>query len=124
MSKINFKDLYFNFQGRIGRKSFWIGLGGIVVASAVIQSGVFAAVNSSDAELAALVAVIPFIIPALALYTKRIRDRALSQWWLLMLAVPIAGLIWMIFDLGMRPGRNESANTELMAGLICQTQRV
>jgi len=107
MSTINLKSLYFSYNGRIGRKPFWIGLGGIVAAASVVQAGIFVSVNSSDVMLASLIAIIPFVVPAFALYVKRARDRGLSLWWLLMLAVPVGGLIWMVFDLGMRPGCNE-----------------
>ena len=106
MTNINFKNLYFSFQGRIDRQKFWIGMGGIFAASAVVQASVFVAVNSSDAELVGLLASFLFFIPTMAVCAKRNRDRGQSMFWLLVLTLPIAGLIWMVIDLGMRPARD------------------
>lgn len=109
MPSIDFKTLFTSFNGRIDRKLFWVGLASVAAATAVVQAGIFATFNSSDAELAALVAVAPFIVPLLAICAKRIRDRGLSTWWLLIMGLPVGNLIWMVADLGMRPGFDEAA---------------
>ncbi|MEM7302701.1 MAG: DUF805 domain-containing protein [Pseudomonadota bacterium] len=104
MRPTNISSLFFSFSGAIGRREFWIGMAGIAAAGAALVGGAFATVNSSDAELAAVLVGIPLIYPLLAVYSKRIRDRGLSQAWLITLAVPMIGLIWGIVDLGTRPG--------------------
>lgn len=115
MSSINLKDLFFNFSGQIDRKAFWVGVGGTIAASVVVQVTVLATVNSSDAELVALIASCLFIYPVLAICAKRNRDRGHSIWWLLMLLVPIASLVWMVIDLGLRPGAEEDHNVPSVA---------
>lgn len=108
MTNINFKNLFFEFKGRIDRQMFWVGIGGIFVASAITQAAIFASVNASDAELVAMLSGLLFIFPLLAVSAKRNRDRGQSMYWLLIIAAPIAGFIWMVVDLGMRPARDET----------------
>ena len=84
---------------------------GLAAAVAVVQAGIFASFNSADAALAALVAVVPFIVPLLAICAKRIRDRGLSMWWLLIVGLPVGNLIWVVADLGMRPGFDETLSS-------------
>ena len=102
-SNIDWVRLFTSFRGRIPRSTFWIGFAILVAVSAAVQFGVFAAVNASDLEVAMIVAAVPFVYPALALYAKRCHDRGKSAWWLLMLAVPIAGFVWLVYELGMQP---------------------
>lgn len=106
---IDWKRLFTSFSGRIGRKSFWAGFAVIFAASMLVQAGVFAAVNASDAALVAAISSVIFIYPALAVYAKRCHDRGRSAWWLLILFVPVVGVVWLIWELGVQPG-TEGAN--------------
>ena len=104
MQQINFKTLYTSFQGRIGRQTFWIGLGGIVATAAVIQGIIFSVVNSSDAELVALCSSVLFVYPALALYAKRIHDVGKPTILVILLLVPLVNIIWVVMELGTKAG--------------------
>ena len=105
---IDWARLFTSFSGRIGRRTFWIGFAILVAASLAVQFALVAVVNHSDLEVASIVASIPFIYPALAVYAKRCHDRGKSAWWLLMLIVPIAGIVWFVYELGLQPAIEET----------------
>lgn len=104
----NFKTLYTSFEGRIGRRDFWIGLAGIAVAALIVQAVIFTVVNYSDAPIVALCSGVLFIYPTLALYAKRIHDVGKSAKWLIILVVPLVNIVWVIMELGIKAGEEET----------------
>jgi uncharacterized membrane protein YhaH (DUF805 family) len=114
------------FEGRIPRKTFWLGFVVLMIASWILQIALFSIFGvammpvdpnaTPEAQGAAAVAAlanmgIPLIIllvltlwPSLAIYTKRWHDRDKSGWWSLILLVPIIGAIWMLIELGFLRG--------------------
>lgn len=115
MSSINLPNLFLSYQGKIGRKEFWIGIVSIVAVSLFLQTVIYSAVNYSDAQLVALLSTVIFVYPGFAIYVKRCRDRGLSLWWLLMIIVPIVGLIWVVLNLGMRQGIADMSTVDTAA---------
>ncbi len=105
--EVNWKSLFSSFNGRIGRKAFWIGIGIIAAASVAVQAVVFSVVNYSDVEMASMVASLLFVYPLLAVGAKRCHDRNKSGWWQIILIFPLIGAIWMIYELGILPTEND-----------------
>jgi uncharacterized membrane protein YhaH (DUF805 family) len=70
--------LFNTFEGRIGRKSFWIALGVLAVAELI---GHFLAEQLQGDRLSAIVDL-AFTYPELALATKRAHDRNMPMWFL------------------------------------------
>ncbi len=112
---IDWKRLFTSFSGRIDRKAFWIGFGVMAAVSMAVQFVLFSVVNASDFEVASIVATVPFIYPALAVYAKRCHDRGKSAWWLLMLIVPIVGFVWLVFELGTQPSVDTDMHEDAVA---------
>lgn len=119
---MDFRHLFTNFDGRIGRQQWWIGsiiifviqlllafvLGSVFGAQQTIQTepGGFSA--SFDlgptGSIVYFIVMLPILWASLALYAKRWHDRGKSGWWTLIAFVPIIGLIWIIIELGMLRG--------------------
>jgi uncharacterized membrane protein YhaH (DUF805 family) len=80
---MSIKELLFSFQGRVGRKTFWIWnvvYYAIIAGFAVGLNTLFPAV----AHLILPVVLFALLIPDLAITAKRWHDRAKSSWWLLL----------------------------------------
>ena len=113
--------LLFSFQGRIGRRDFWIGVGLIAVVDALQLWSGFALLDHHRA-LEAAGAVVPqwglvtnlmrvtllglglSLLPALAVAAKRWHDLGRSGLWSLMALFPIFGGIKLFLDCGLLPG--------------------
>ena len=110
-----------SFQGRSGRKTFWLSILVLVIVTWVLEFVIFAAFGGSmmnidqsnpDAAAGAMKAMaIPLTIlillilwPSFAIYTKRWHDRDKSGWWSLIMLVPLIGSIWMIVECGFLRG--------------------
>ena len=100
----NFKTLFTSFEGRISRRDFWIGIAVMAIIAAIVQAGIFAAVNYSDVAVVSAASCALFIYPALALYVKRVHDIGRPASALVVLLVPIWNLIWVVRELGMKEG--------------------
>lgn len=108
--------LLFNFDGRIGRLSYWLGCLVVMVVS-VIPYAALAAMGrlglsfrqmdslSIAAALFLMAAFFIFLtIMNLALVAKRLHDRDKSLLWYLLVLIPIIGPIWMMIELGFLSG--------------------
>lgn len=95
---MDFKYLYMSPQGRIGRKSFWIGV--LILFAINIALAVALGTESAISGIISLIS----IVPAVMVYIKRCHDRGKSGWWCLLLLIPLVGLIWIIIDLGILKG--------------------
>ncbi|WP_334175806.1 DUF805 domain-containing protein [Pseudoxanthobacter sp.] len=102
---MSLSTLYFSFNGRIGRKAYWLGHIGLTVATAVIAGILLAvwgealtgAVDGMAFELvslpagaliATLVLEIVFTFASLALTVKRLHDRGRTGWVALVFYAP------------------------------------
>jgi uncharacterized membrane protein YhaH (DUF805 family) len=115
--KVDFIRLFFSFQGRISRQSFWIGsvvLGVIGWISSASYIGVLASTqreSGSTGQAHLYVAVGVYVLwslasiwPALALQAKRWHDRDKSAWMILVNFIPLVGAIWSLVELGFLAG--------------------
>ena len=114
-----------SFDGRIPRKTFWLGFLVLLIISWILQFILFAIFGVSmmpdpsltpeqqmaQAEQMMSGMMLPLGIlllitlwPSLALYAKRWHDRDKSGWWSLIMFVPIIGGIWMLIELGFLRG--------------------
>ena len=101
MADIDWMHLFFQFDGRINRAKWWLGVVGLWVAQGII----FAIFGRSDAgfTIAGLIYLL-LLWPLLAIYVKRFHDRDKSGWWVLIGLIPIIGFFWLLIELGMLEG--------------------
>lgn len=112
---MDWKYLYTNFDGRIARKDWWVGIAIIFVVSLVLSFLI------GDRGLVQFVIAIILFIAGLALHIKRFHDRGKSGWWVLVFLIPVIGFIWMIVEMGILEGDADAneygpATTSMPAG--------
>jgi uncharacterized membrane protein YhaH (DUF805 family) len=95
---MDWKYLYMNFDGRIARKDWWIGIAIIFVVSLIIS-----ALVGNQGIIQFVIGIVLFI-GGLSLHIKRFHDRGKSGWWVLVFLIPIIGFIWMIVEMGILEG--------------------
>lgn len=94
---MTFSQLFFGFHGRINRARYW-GATGILFLIALVMTISEIALSHFYGETVGSVAGgvidVAMMIPNLAVSVKRLHDRNLSAWWLLVgfLAVPFVAL--------------------------------
>jgi len=81
------QKILFSFEGRIGRRTYWLAILGVVVAVQVFTFGPFL-INSEEwaVLIAALTSQFIWLLslwPMLAVGSKRLHDRNKNGWWLL-----------------------------------------
>ncbi|WP_026381785.1 DUF805 domain-containing protein [Afifella pfennigii] len=96
---MDWKYLYTSFEGRIGRRDWWIGVIGLFLIS-VVATILF----GTDGLVPFVISVLIFI-GGLACHVKRFHDRGRSGWWSLIILIPFIGIIWAIVDLGILEGQ-------------------
>lgn len=107
---VGWKEVMFSFQGRIGRKTFWLSILAITVVAWVaiaIIMGIGANMETGEISPLALILLVLLYIPmiwiSLALQAKRWHDRDKSAWWILLNLVPIIN-IWAFIETGFLKG--------------------
>ena len=102
---LTINQILFSFQGRIGRKTYWLSLLGMMVAlfAAVIVLSV-AGVGEDVLSIIVLLIYIPIIWMSLAVQVKRWHDRNKSGWWVLITLIPIIGSLWALIENGFLAG--------------------
>lgn len=114
---MNWKNLLFSFEGRVGRGAYWAFLvvallvfGGLAARSVMsVLNGGDPANASGAASVPMMIATLVMIWPALAIQAKRWHDVDKSAWWILISLVPVVGgLIALVFNgvIGGTPGAN------------------
>ncbi len=93
---IDWKYLLTTVEGRIGRKTYWIGTLAVLVIGALIQL----VVASMAGETAGLIAGLIFLLPGFAIGAKRAHDRNRSAWMLLLFYVP-AAVVFVMNAMGL-----------------------
>jgi len=99
---MDWKYLYTSFEGRIGRRDWWIGVIG-VYAVWLIAWVLF----GSDGLVPFVIGVLIFLA-AIACHVKRFHDRGRSGWWALIVLIPVIGPIWAVVDLGILEGEPQA----------------
>jgi uncharacterized membrane protein YhaH (DUF805 family) len=103
MSKIDWKDYLFSFEGRVSRARWWL----MVLLSFVVGS-IAARINlSTNGDprygIGGFLEV-AMLWPTLAVGVKRWHDRDKSGWWVLIYFVPVIGWIWVLVENGCLRG--------------------
>lgn len=105
---MNWGNLLFSFNGRVGRKAFWLYLVAMIVVSVVVNVaavGPMVAAAQSNPEALSTMAMpiwvwivfIPLFWIGLAIQAKRWHDQDKSAWWILIGLVPfVGGLIVLV----------------------------
>jgi uncharacterized membrane protein YhaH (DUF805 family) len=120
-------QLFTSLEGRIPRKTFWLGFIVLMIVTWILELILFAVFGVSmmgnmdpnaTPEAAAAAAAeqmsqmtLPLVIlfllllwPSICLYAKRWHDRDKSGWWSLIGLIPIIGGLWMLIELGFLRG--------------------
>ena len=98
----------FSFDGRIGRKTFWmLGLY-TFLANLVIYVPLFLVGDNGGLQLVLLLVSLAFYaamaFQGLATTVKRLHDRNKSGWFYLVSLIPLVGPIWLLIEVGFREG--------------------
>ena len=99
MADIDWMDLLFQFDGRINRAKFWLGIVVVAVIN-VIASALF----RGNSVFIAFLITLALLWPSLAVAIKRWHDRDKSGWWLLIVLIPLIGWIWALIETGFLEG--------------------
>lgn len=99
---MSWNNLFFSTDGRIDKKSWWIGMVGLFIA--VIVLTVLTREFFPDDPLTPILPGLLVFYPSICLHAKRFHDRGKSGWWYMIMSIPLFGVIWLVFDLGMGPG--------------------
>lgn len=104
LNTIDWKTLLLSFEGRITRRSYWIGVLAILAVCAVLSivSSILGAIFAPLAFLPSILSLAT-IYPALAVSAKRWHDRGKSGWWSLVNIIPF-GFLYSLYELGIMPG--------------------
>jgi uncharacterized membrane protein YhaH (DUF805 family) len=117
---MDWKKFLFSFEGRVGRKAYWLFLIAVLVISMGIQFaalGPMMAAAMENPEAAANMSMpiwiwiifIPILWMSLAVQAKRWHDDDKSAWWILIGLIPfVGGLIALVFNgfIAGTPGPN------------------
>jgi uncharacterized membrane protein YhaH (DUF805 family) len=118
------QKILFSFDGRIGRRTFWLAMLALIVAMLVLNIAPFLLDSKEAAVMLALTSQFIWLLslwPTLAVGSKRLHDRNKNGWWLLVLwLLPFAlfsgGLSIILFD-DPRTGRSGDFSTGLTLAL-------
>lgn len=107
MDNIDWKHLLFDFNGRINRGKFWLGIGASWVI-AIVVGGIIGfvlfQVSSALGWVVWIVLYAGLVWIGLALSIKRWHDRDKSGWWIFIGLVPIIGGLWALIETGFLEG--------------------
>jgi uncharacterized membrane protein YhaH (DUF805 family) len=94
------KEVFWSFQGRLLRSTFWMYSLAIWIVFIVLFMGFERAFGHAST----LLLYPPFFVALLALTTKRLHDRNKRGAWFLIVLIPIAGPILLVTELGFLRG--------------------
>ncbi|MEI6193672.1 MAG: DUF805 domain-containing protein [Verrucomicrobiota bacterium] len=89
--------ILFTFNGRITRSEFWLKGVLIMLPIGVLNNVLMYGTDSDGAHTFAFVIVLISLWPCAALYIKRLHDHDRSGWFLLMILIPFANIIFGIW---------------------------
>jgi len=104
-NKLTVKQILFSFQGRIGRKEYWL----TAIISMAVMFVIMALLGTPGTDenvilIVVAVLYIPFAWIGLAVQIKRWHDRDKSGWWILISCIPIIGPFWALIENGFLAG--------------------
>jgi uncharacterized membrane protein YhaH (DUF805 family) len=105
---------YATFNGRASRSEFWFFYLFLVIVDSVASIIDAFIINNSNSPLTAIMGLV-FLIPLIAVATRRLHDIDSSGWWQLLVFVPIVGAIVLIIWLctAGTPGSNRFGSNPL-----------
>ena len=108
--------LFFTFDGRATRTEFWAGAAVTVgiwlvllVLSAIVRAipetggGIATAIRTVLSTIL-FVPMVAMIWTGAAVGVKRFHDRDKPGWWVLIALIPVIGIFWIIYELGIQEG--------------------
>lgn len=98
-SKDALVKLLFSFDGRVGRREFWVWF-----IAALSLNVLFSLLGETIGGLLSLLLVIPVVWASLAIYAKRFHDHDKSGWFTLLMFIPVVNLLVAIIWLGCIEG--------------------
>lgn len=96
--------LFLSFDGRIGRRTFWLCLLALIIACGLADAIDGDRFGTNDGPLSTAVGFLA-MWPFFATFAKRCHDRGRSGLWSLLLFVPLLGFFWALCGPGL--GRGE-----------------
>ncbi|MFV0521087.1 MAG: DUF805 domain-containing protein [Mangrovibacterium sp.] len=93
------KNNYANFNGRARRSEYWMFAlwNAVIITALSIIMGIIAAItNTMSLILVAYLPVFAFLIPQLALMSRRLHDVGKSGWFYFVSIIPLVGTIWLL----------------------------
>lgn len=114
---------YAQFNGRSGRREFWMFTLFNMIAWAVLYGAATVALLNGSTGSSIMLYVLcgayalATLVPGLAVSVRRLHDTNKSGWWLLLCLVPLGGLIILILEcLDSDPGDNQfGPNPKILA---------
>lgn len=104
-------EKYADFSGRAARSEYWWFYLAVVLLNIVLTTGLglLGLTDTVIGSVVSLVVAIGVLIPSLAVGARRLHDRDMSGWLLLLGLIPIVGVIILIvlFVLPGTPGPNK-----------------
>lgn len=97
MDKTDWKFLFLEYEGRINRAKWWLGVAVLFVVS-LVTAVLF------GQGLIGMIIALALIYPSLCLHIKRCHDRNQTGWWCLIMLIPVVNLIWAVINLGILEG--------------------
>lgn len=104
-TSLTLKEIMFSFNGRVGRKVYWLTTLGIIVF-VVLLVGILTVMPLPESVIGMLTIAIyiPVLWISLAVQAKRWHDRDKSGWWILIGLVPVIGGLWALIENGFLAG--------------------
>jgi uncharacterized membrane protein YhaH (DUF805 family) len=110
------RQLFFGFDGRINRVTFWAVQVPVLVLFWVYVMQVdpllarWFPYSVFEGLTVALLLAAPLIWVQCAIVIKRYHDRGKSGFWALLLFIPVFGLLWLLVECGLLPPVHGSAS--------------
>lgn len=103
---MDWKYLFTSLEGRIGRKSYWMGVLAMLAATviAALVDSIIGTMRDNGVGIISGLVSLAEIYASIMLYAKRWHDRGKSGWWTLIILVPVIGVLWMLIELGFLRG--------------------
>ena len=96
-------ELMFSFEGRIGRKAYWLAFA-IFVAAQIVAGLLDLMVSGGGNAILTIIVSLVVLFASIAVSAKRWHDRDKSAWWILIAFVPVIGWLWAVIENGFLPG--------------------
>ena len=100
---MGFWKLYFSFNGRVGRRAYWLCFILPIVTIGYIATAIIDQLIGADKVIVYTYQLI-IAWPALAVQAKRWHDLNKSGWWILVNLIPIVGSLWALIVNGFYKG--------------------